>query len=110
MSGFVSCRRSPRSLTLVRHWLGNLPEGSVLADVPGTGEPQEGIAVVEGPRGDVLVVAAARCPWSRCAMPHPGRFSWFRWPLLEQAMEGSRFADFPVCLASFNCSVAGHDL
>ena len=97
------------SLALVRHWLGNLPDGPVLADIVRVGEPREGVAVVEAPRGDVLVWARLDAD-GRVARCHIRDASWFQWPLLEKAMEGARFADLPVCLASFSCSVAGHDL
>ena len=71
---------------------------------------REGLGLVEGFRGDVLVWLRldGRRPRSRaaiCAMP-----SWFQWPLLEAAIEGNIVADFPLCNKSFNCSYSGHDL
>ncbi|MGO7954831.1 hydrogenase expression protein HypE, partial [Rhizobium ruizarguesonis] len=36
--------------------------------------------------------------------------SWFQWPMLEAAIEGNIFADFPLCNKSFNCYYSGHDL
>jgi Ni,Fe-hydrogenase III large subunit len=69
----------------------------------------EGLALVEGFRGDVLVWLRldAEGAVTRC---HPRDPSWFQWPLLEAAIEGNIVADFPLCNKSFNCSYAGHDL
>ena len=69
----------------------------------------EGMALVEGFRGDILV-------WlrlgedgkvERCHLRDP---SWFQWPFLEAAIEGNIVADFPLCNKSFNCSYSGCDL
>jgi Ni,Fe-hydrogenase III large subunit len=70
----------------------------------GTGE---GLALVEGFRGDVL--AFARIADGRLVNGHVRDPSWFQWPLLEAAIEGNIVADFPLCNKSFNCSYSGHD-
>jgi Ni,Fe-hydrogenase III large subunit len=69
----------------------------------------EGVAMVEGFRGDVLawVRLGADGRVERCHLRDP---SWFQWPLLEVCVEGAIVADFPLCNKSFNCSYAGHDL
>jgi Ni,Fe-hydrogenase III large subunit len=69
----------------------------------------EGLALVEGFRGDVLawVRLAGNGGVARCHLRDP---SWFQWPLLEAAIEGNIVADFPLCNKSFNCSYSGHDL
>jgi Ni,Fe-hydrogenase III large subunit len=95
----------------VEQILGGLPEGPVLA-VPGERPsvgPAEGVAWVEGFRGDVLVWVriGADGKVDRCHLRDP---SWFQWPLLEAAIEGNIVADFPLCNKSFNCSYSGHDL
>jgi Ni,Fe-hydrogenase III large subunit len=86
-----------------------MPDGPIAVEVPGTGEAREGMALVEGFRGDVLawlrVGADGRI--ARCHLRDP---SWFQWPLLEVAVEGNIVADFPLCNKSFNCSYSGHDL
>jgi Ni,Fe-hydrogenase III large subunit len=95
-----------QSLRLIEQLLDNLPAGPIHAE-PGTGSG-EGMALVEGFRGDVFVwlrIAAGRV--ARCHARDP---SWFQWPLLEVAIEGNIIADFPLCNKSFNCSYAGHDL
>jgi Ni,Fe-hydrogenase III large subunit len=96
-----------QSLSLVEQLLDGLPEGPVLAPLePDAGE---GLGVVEGFRGEVLVWLKLGAD-GRIARCHPRDPSWFQWPLLEAAIEGNIVADFPLCNKSFNCSYAGHDL
>ena len=73
------------------------------------GAAGEGMALVEGFRGDILawVRLGADGRVERCHLRDP---SWFQWPLLEAAIEGNIVADFPLCNKSFNCSYSGHDL
>lgn len=99
------------SLGLITRLIASMPGGPVLAPLKSTrGEESEGMALVEGFRGDVLVwlrLAADGVTVLRC---HPRDPSWFQWPLLEAAIDGNIVADFPLCNKSFNCSYAGHDL
>ena len=76
---------------------------------PGAGDAREGLALVEGFRGDVLVWVRLDGDGTiaRCHLRDP---SWFQWPLLEAVIEGNIVADFPLCNKSFNCSYSGHDL
>jgi Ni,Fe-hydrogenase III large subunit len=69
----------------------------------------EGMALVEGFRGDVLawVRLGTNGSIAACHLRDP---SWFQWPLLEAAIDGNIVADFPLCNKSFNCSYSGHDL
>jgi Ni,Fe-hydrogenase III large subunit len=94
------------SLPLLRSLLAALPEGPISVPLPlASGE---GIGWAEGCRGDIwhwlrldagLIAAAfVRDP------------AWLHFPLLEAAMSGSTVADFPLCAASFGCSVSGVDL
>ena len=95
-----------QSLGLVEQILDRLPAGKVRTDLPaGQGE---GIALVEGFRGDIL--AWVRMDGLRVARAHLRDPSWFQWPLLEAAIEGNIVADFPLCNKSFNCAYSGHDL
>ncbi|TRC72654.1 hydrogenase expression protein HypE [Mesorhizobium sp. WSM4307] len=98
-----------QSLSLVEQILRQLPGGPIRVDLAQTGGPHEGMALVEGFRGDIL--AWLRIGKSglveRCHLRDP---SWFQWPLLEAAIEGNIVADFPLCNKSFNCSYSGHDL
>jgi Ni,Fe-hydrogenase III large subunit len=98
-----------QSLSLIEQVLRQLPDGPIRVDFTPTSEPHEGMALVEGFRGDILA-------WlrigkgglvERCHLRDP---SWFQWPLLEAAIEGNIVADFPLCNKSFNCSYSGHDL
>ena len=74
---------------------------------PGEGSG-EGLALVEGFRGDILVwVRLDGGSLERCHLRDP---SWLQWPLLEVAIDGDIVADFPLCNKSFNCSYSGHDL
>ncbi len=106
---WIRIREVEQSLSLIEQILDRLPAGPILAEPGKPAEPREGMALVEGFRGDVLV-------WLRIdAGGHVGRChlrdpSWFQWPLLEAVIEGNIVADFPLCNKSFNCSYSGHDL
>jgi Ni,Fe-hydrogenase III large subunit len=104
---WVRIREVEQTLALIEQILDRLPQGPLLAPLPrGAGE---GIALVEGFRGDVLVWLALADDGRvrRCHLRDP---SWFQWPLLEAVIEGNIVADFPLCNKSFNCSYSGHDL
>jgi len=99
-----------QSLALIEQILDRLPEGPIHVDlVPGAGAGREGMALVEGFRGDVLAWLRldAEGRIARCHLRDP---SWFQWPVLEAAIEGNIVADFPLCNKSFNCSYSGQDL
>jgi len=106
---WIRIREVEQSLKLIEQILEQLPSGSIRSEVGKTGEIREGLGLVEGFRGDVLV--SVRLGESgaieRCHLRDP---SWFQWPLLEAAIEGNIVADFPLCNKSFNCSYSGHDL
>ena len=95
------------SLGLIEQILAELPDGGIASPV--AAQAGQGIGLVEGFRGDVLVWVEVGADGlvRRC---HPRDPSWFQWPLLETAVEGNIVADFPLCNKSFNCSYAGHDL
>ncbi|MCC6983632.1 MAG: NADH-quinone oxidoreductase subunit C [Bauldia sp.] len=97
------------SLSLVRQILDRLPAGPVRADPAPPPSIREGMAIVEGFRGDILVWVRTGADGrvERCHLRDP---SWFQWPLLEAVVEGNIVADFPLCNKSFNCSYSGHDL
>lgn len=106
---WIRIREVEQSLSLVEQILRQLPAGPIRTDFARTDRPREGMALIEGFRGDILV-------WlrigdnglvERCHLRDP---SWFQWPLLEAAIEGNIVADFPLCNKSFNCSYSGHDL
>jgi Ni,Fe-hydrogenase III large subunit len=104
---WIRIREVEQSLLLIDAILRGLPPGSICA--PASPRAGEGVALVEGFRGDILawVRIGAGGRVERCHLRDP---SWFQWPLLEAAIEGNIVADFPLCNKSFNCSYSGHDL
>ncbi|SFP83911.1 Ni,Fe-hydrogenase III large subunit [Mesorhizobium sp. NFR06] len=110
---WIRVREVEQSLSLIEQILARLPAGPISADVATAGNaadgPREGMALVEGFRGDILAWLRISDDKTieRCHLRDP---SWFQWPLLEAAIEGNIVADFPLCNKSFNCSYSGHDL
>jgi Ni,Fe-hydrogenase III large subunit len=108
---WIRIREVEQSLELIGQILNRLPAGPIRADSPrfDQRESVEGVALVEGFRGDILVWLRFGRDGTveRCHLRDP---SWFQWPLLEAAIEGNIVADFPLCNKSFNCSYSGHDL
>jgi Ni,Fe-hydrogenase III large subunit len=108
---WVRIREVDQSLALIDQILRDLPGGPIGNPLGAlsTTVAHEGMALVEGFRGDVLVWlrTGADDNIERCHLRDP---SWFQWPLLEAAIEGNIVADFPLCNKSFNCSYSGHDL
>jgi Ni,Fe-hydrogenase III large subunit len=106
---WIRIREVEQSLRLIDQLIDGLPAGETRVALRCPGELAEGIALVEGFRGDVLVWVrlSADGTVARCHLRDP---SWFQWPLLEAAIEGNIVADFPLCNKSFNCSYSGHDL
>jgi Ni,Fe-hydrogenase III large subunit len=98
-----------QSIALVGQILDRLPNGPLLSETPATGGNGEGLALVEGFRGDIFVWVRTT-PEGRVEACHLRDPSWFQWPLLEAVIEGNIVADFPLCNKSFNCSYSGHDL
>jgi Ni,Fe-hydrogenase III large subunit len=97
------------SIRLIEQILAKLPNGPIFATPVQSGTVCEGVAMVEGFRGDVFcsVRIEADGRIGRCHLRDP---SWFQWPLLEAAIEGNIIADFPLINKSFNCSYSGSDL
>jgi Ni,Fe-hydrogenase III large subunit len=108
---WIRIREVEQSLALISQILERLPAGPIGADMSRLDrrESVEGVALVEGFRGDILVWLRLGRDGTveRCHLRDP---SWFQWPLLEAAIEGNIVADFPICNKSFNCSYSGHDL
>lgn len=96
-----------QSLGLIDQILAALPHGPFRVDL--AARSGEGMALVEGFRGDILAWVRLHDDGrvERCCLRDP---SWFQWPLLEACIEGNIVADFPLCNKSFNCSYAGADL
>jgi Ni,Fe-hydrogenase III large subunit len=98
-----------QSLNLVEQILDRIPAGASRVALPELGAECQGMAIIEGFRGDILawVRLGQDGRMARCHLRDP---SWFQWPLLEAVIEGNIVADFPLCNKSFNCSYSGHDL
>jgi len=108
---WIRIREVEQSMALVDQILRRLPSGPISIPVHAQAmtDVREGIALVEGFRGDVLVWVKIAVDGiiERCHLRDP---SWFQWPLLEAVIEGNIVADFPLCNKSFNCSYSGHDV
>jgi Ni,Fe-hydrogenase III large subunit len=107
---WIRIREVEQSFSIIDQILQRLPSGPVSSPLPqSVPQAREGVALVEGFRGDVLVWVRIRPDGNieRCHLRDP---SWFQWPLLEAVIEGNIVADFPLCNKSFNCSYSGHDL
>jgi Ni,Fe-hydrogenase III large subunit len=105
---WIRVREVEQSLALIDQILLRLPEGPLRTEVADRREAREGMALVEGFRGDVMVWLRLRDGRvERCHLRDP---SWFQWPLLEAVIENNIVADFPLCNKSFNCSYSGQDL
>jgi Ni,Fe-hydrogenase III large subunit len=95
------------SIRLARLAIAAAEPGEIHAALPQRGG--EGIAVVEGFRGEIVTwMALDDGGLIRSAFPRDP--SWLQWPLLEAVVEGNIVADFPLCNKSFNCSYSGVDL
>ena len=105
----IRAREVEQSLRLVEQILDRLPAGPVRGMGPDVAASGEGMALVEGFRGDILLWLRLE-QGGRVARCHPRDPSWFQWPLLEAAIENNIVADFPLCNKSFNCSYSGQDL
>jgi Ni,Fe-hydrogenase III large subunit len=103
---WIRTREVEQSMALLAV-LANPPAGPTKVDAPVCAG--EGVALVEGFRGDVFVAVRLGSDGrvERCRLRDP---SWFQWPLLEAVIENNIVADFPLCNKSFNCSYSGHDL
>jgi Ni,Fe-hydrogenase III large subunit len=108
---WLRIREVEQSTALIDQILQRLPRGPIAASAAARSatDSHEGVALVEGFRGDVLawVRTGPSGTIERCHVRDP---SWFQWPVLEAAIEGNIVADFPLCNKSFNCSYSGHDL
>ena len=98
-----------QSFGLIEQIVAQVPDGPIYREPMIENGPCDGVALVEGFRGDILVWVrlSAAGGIERCHLRDP---SWFQWPLLEIAIKDNIVADFPLCNKSFNCSYSGHDL
>jgi Ni,Fe-hydrogenase III large subunit len=105
---WLRIREAEQSFALIEQIIERVPQGPIAIALDTGDHSGEGLALVEGFRGDVL--ASVQVDGVRVVRCHLRDPSWFQWPLLEAAIEGNIVADFPLCNKSFNCSYSGHDL
>ncbi len=106
---WIRIREVEQCLSLIEQIISRTPTGPITTELAPISAPQEGLALVEGFRGDIFVWLRLSTGGTveRCRLRDP---SWFQWPLFEAAIEGNIVADLPLCNKSFNCSYSGHDL
>ncbi len=97
------------SLRLIREMLDGMPEGELSVPWYTPAEGAEGLAAVEGWRGEILCFVRFRADNKICRY-WPRDPSVINWPALEKLMIGNIVPDFPVCNKSVNGSYSGHDL
>ena len=96
------------SLRLQREIAVSMPGGDLRLEVaPIAGG--EGVGIIEGWRGEVLVGVALDVA-GKLARVHPHDPSWQAWPALEHAVMNDIVPDFPLINKSFNLSYSGVDL
>lgn len=97
------------SVTMMSALLQQMPEGDLCREWKTPKDKAEGIAMVEGWRGEIITYVRFddNGKVSRFFARDP---SWMNWPALEQLIHGNIVPDFPVCNKSVNGSYSGHDL
>jgi Ni,Fe-hydrogenase III large subunit/Ni,Fe-hydrogenase III component G len=97
------------SLELLNELLYQLPAGNITTKWQQLQQSVEGIGLIEGWRGEVLVYVHFD-DHGKVERYFPRDPSWFSWPALEQLIHGNIVPDFPVCNKSVNGSYSGVDL
>ena len=97
------------SLRLIQNIVKALPVGPIHESLPAVPEYRQGLGIVEGWRGPVLL-ALTSGPDGTIRRCHPHDPSWSNWPVIEHAVIGNIVPDFPLINKSFNLSYSGHDL
>lgn len=97
------------SLELLDQLLDGLPAGATAVPWTPPAAGAEGLACVEGWRGEILCYVRFAAG-GRVARFFPRDPSWLNWPALECLIQGNIVPDFPVCNKSINGSYSGHDL
>ena len=97
------------SIKLIKQMLAQLPEGELLTPWQVPAEQSEGLAMIEGWRGEIITYVRFNDnnTISRFYARDPSTFSFLA---LEQIVLNNIVPDFPVCNKSVNASYSGHDL
>ncbi len=97
------------ALDLVDDIVDLLPAGDIRAAFPVPAAGAEGLAAIEGWRGEIVTFVRFGAD-GRIARFFPRDPSWTTWPALEVLIHDNIVPDFPVCNKSVNASYSGHDL
>ncbi|MBU6409711.1 MAG: NADH-quinone oxidoreductase subunit C [Verrucomicrobia bacterium] len=97
-----------QSFSIIRHFMDDLPEGAIRAEIGGLPADRTALGWVEGWRGEIFhwVRTAPGNRLARCKIKDP---SLQNWPALSHAIPGNIIPDFPVINKSFNLSYSGND-
>lgn len=97
------------SCDLLEQLLERLPDGPVRASWRPPAAAAEGLAIIEGWRGELTAYVRFDAD-GRIARYFPRDPSVFNWPALEHLIHDNIVPDFPVCNKSVNGSYSGSDL
>ena len=97
------------SLKLIDTLLSDLPAGKLHADWQTPDAGAEGLGLIEGWRGEILVYVCF-AERGQIGRYYPRDPSWLNWPALEHLIHDNIVPDFPVCNKSVNGSYSGNDL
>lgn len=97
------------SLKLIGQMLQQLPEGDISASWIQPVEHSEGLAMIDGWRGEIITYVRFAGD-NRIGRFYPRDPSLPNWPALERIVLNNIVPDFPVCNKSVNGSYSGHDL
>jgi Ni,Fe-hydrogenase III large subunit len=107
----VYADETEHSFGYVDQWLGQLPEGNIIADfphAPQSPDPMESWHRLESARGELFWwVRLQEGKIANVCIVDP---SFKNWRALEVAVQGEGLPDFPLCNKSFDLSYAGSDL
>ena len=97
------------SLHMLYQMLNQLPSGDLTTPWQIPKASAEGLGLVEGWRGEILVHVRFGAD-GKISRYYPRDPSWLNWPALELLIRDNIVPDFPVCNKSINGSYSGHDL
>lgn len=97
------------SLEIIENLLTKLPDGAINLPWPEKHETVEGIGLVEGWRGEILIFLRLNDD-GLVDRYFPRDPSWFNWLALEHLIHNNIVPDFPVCNKSINGTYSGVDL
>ncbi|WP_305908681.1 NADH-quinone oxidoreductase subunit C [Methylomarinum sp. Ch1-1] len=97
------------AIKLIEQILQQLPGGDIIAPWRRPPEHSEGLAMIEGWRGEIITYVRFADD-NRVSRFYARDPSLLNWPALERIVLNNIVPDFPVCNKSVNGSYSGHDL